>query len=571
MTARPSYIGITRASQARETGSIPVGRSKKMNKSDFFGRNTCLEILEKRVKDIKEGYRQNIAIIGDKDIGKTSIILHFLNNFNDPLILPLYLELRPEFTHAQFVRKFIGVLLYNFLENSDIARNEDLDYLIFKASSFIPKTTQAIKEILNSLKRKGRARGRENIFVQLLTLCDILNSETQKRCVIIFDEFQHLGTIGINQIYKQFSKMLMLQKNVLYIILSSAKFRAKKILSSHLALLFGNFEVIEIQPFDLKETEEYLMSRFKHLEIQRCLVDFLIHFTGGMPLYLKIFADSLSNVSLPCSKEKLAEIIQDLMFVESGVLNQRFKNYLSTLQNFKSASDYQELLFLIADGQNRIKDIAAKLHKPIAQILSRLNILLEYDIITKSGDFFIINDRVFGFWLKFVYREKSDSLTFNTEEQKKNFRLKIEDKIDQFILDNQKTVLERTMELMHQFENASIQMGEKRIRLARFQEIKPLAFARSSLSEGLLGRSKQTLWIMAIKPGILTEEDIVDFSRQCHRLRYAKPQKKIIITNFDVDTNVRLKAMEEKVLTWDLDDLNLILDLYNRPRVVPWK
>ena len=540
-----------------------------MNKTDFWGRESCLEVLKKRVKALKEGYRQNIAIIGDKDIGKTSIILNFLNSFSDPLILPLYLELRPEFTREQFVRKFIGVLLYNFLENSDIARNENLDYLISKANSFIPKTIEEIKVILNSLKRKGRVRGRENIFVQLLTLCDILNAETQKRCVIIFDEFHHLGSVGINRIYKQFSKMLMIQKNVLYIILSSARFRAKKILSSHLALLFGNFEVIEIQPFDLKTTKAFLMNRLGHLQIQGCLVDFLIHFTGGLPLYLKIFADSLSGMSEPISKEKLAEIIQDLIFVESGILNQRFNNYLGLLQNFKVASDYQALLYLIAEGQNRVKEIAAKLHKPRAQILSRLNTLLEYDIISKSGDFFLINDRVFGFWLKFVHREKSASLTFDTEEQKRNFRTMIEDKIDQFISANQKSVLERAMELLQHFENASIQLRTKRIRLAHFQEVKTLNFTRGRLNEGLLGRSKQSLWIMAIKPGDLTEEDITDFSKQCHRLRYTKPQKKIIITSSDIDTTVRLKAMEEKILTWNLEDLNLILDLYNEPRVIP--
>ncbi|MFH1338685.1 MAG: hypothetical protein ABIH40_02415 [Candidatus Omnitrophota bacterium] len=538
-----------------------------MNKADFFGRKNCLEILEKRVEALKEGYRQNIAIIGDKDIGKTSIILNFLNNFSDPLILPLYLELRPEFSREQFVRKFIGVMLYNFLENSNIARNEDLDYLISKANSFIPKTTDAIKEILNSLKRKGK--GRENTFVQLLTLCDILSSETQKRCVIIFDEFHHLGSVGINRIYKQFSKMLMIQKDVLYVILSSAKFMAKRILSSHLALLFGNFEVIKIQPFDLKTTEEFLANRVGHLQIQGCLIDFLIHFTGGFPLYLKILANSLSSATEPINKEKLAQIIQDLMFVEAGILNQRFNNYLSLLQNFKAAADYQTSLHLIAAGANRVKDIAAKLHRPKAKIMSRLNILLEYDIITKSGDFFLINDRVFGFWLKFVHKEKTASLTFDTEEQKRNFRTMIEDKIDQFISANQKSVLERTMELLLHFENASIQLGTKRIRLAHFQEVKTLNFTRCRLNEGLLGRSKQSLWIMAIKPGDLTEEDIVDFSKQCHRLRYAKPQKKIIITNSDIDTTVRLKAMEEKILTWNLDDLNLILDLYNEPWVVP--
>ena len=542
-----------------------------MDKPDFFDRKIYLASLEKRVKAVKEGYRQNIAIIGDRDIGKTLLILHFLNHFNDPMILPLYLELRPEYTQEQFVRKFIGVLLYNFLENSTIQRNEDLDLLISKTNRFIPRTVEIIRVILNSLKRKGgnKNRFRESIFVQLLSLCDILNSETEKRCVVIFDEFQHLATLGIRQIYKQFAKMLMIQKNVMYIILSSAKFKAKKILLSHLALLFGNFERIEMKPFDLKTTEEFLNNRLGHLQIEKSLLDFLIHFTGGSPLYLKIIADSLLSVSAPVNKEKLAEIIQDLLFVESGILNQRFNNYLGQLANLKLAQDYQALLYLIADGQNKLRDISASLHKPKAQIVSRLNLLLEYDIISKSGDFFTICDRVFSFWLRFVYREKSVSLTFNREEQKRNFRIRIEEQIDQFVVANRKSVSEITIDLLRHFENELIQLRTKKIRLVHFQEVKPFTFIRSRLNEGILGRSKETLWIMAIKSDVLTEEDIVDFTKQCRRLRYAKPQRKVIITNYNIDTNVRLKAMEEKVLTWDFDDLNLILDLYNKPRIIP--
>jgi hypothetical protein len=537
-----------------------------MHKTDFFDRKVYLEILEKRVKAIKEGYRQNIAIIGDKDIGKTSTILHFLNHFNDPLILPLYLEIRPEYSREQFVRKFIGVLLYTFLENSNEELCEDLDFLLSKANRFIPKTVEAIKGTLSSLRR----RYRENIFIQLLSICDILNSETGKLCVVIFDEFHYLGTLGIKQIYKQFSKMLMIQKNVLYIILSSAKFKAKKILSSHLALLFGNFEIIEMQAFDLQTTEGFLVKRLNDSGIKKGLFDFLIHLTGGSPLYLKIFTDSLRRTETSVTKEKLAEIIQDLLFVKSGILNQRFNNYLESLfGNLKLAQDYQALLYLIADGQNRLKDMAISLHKPKTQILSRLNLLIEYDVIAKSGDFFVICDRIFSFWLRFVYRERLHSLTFNTEEQKKNFRMKIEDKISQFILANQKSVLERTTELFSLFENELIQMRTKKLRLVHFREIKPLTFLRSKLKEGLLGRSRESLWIMAIKPEILTEQDITDFTNQCQRLRYVRAQRRVIITSCNIDTNVRLKAMEEKVLTWNLDDLNLILDLYDKPRIVP--
>ncbi len=45
----------------------------------FFGRAESLNFLSKRANGLKDGYRQNIAIIGDELVGKTSIIFNFLN------------------------------------------------------------------------------------------------------------------------------------------------------------------------------------------------------------------------------------------------------------------------------------------------------------------------------------------------------------------------------------------------------------------------------------------------------------------------------------------------------------
>ena len=66
-----------------------------MTKDNFFDRKSYLDILDKRITDMKDGYRQNIAIIGDELVGKTSIIFNFLNNFHDNRLIIIYLEIRP--------------------------------------------------------------------------------------------------------------------------------------------------------------------------------------------------------------------------------------------------------------------------------------------------------------------------------------------------------------------------------------------------------------------------------------------------------------------------------------------
>jgi GTPase SAR1 family protein len=529
-----------------------------INKS-FFGRKICLELLEKRISSLKDGYRQNIAIVGDELVGKTSIILKFLNQFCDTKIITIYLEIRHE-TLVSFARRFIAILLYNFLINSDMQLKEDLDFLIKKSQKYIPKTTERIKSILNSLTK----RKKNNIYTELLSLCEIIHQETGKSCVVIFDEFQNLEFMGIRSLYREWSKLLITHKNTLYIIISSRKFKTNQILSRDLSLLFGNFEVIAVEPFDIKTCEKYLECKLKGLNLNTGLKNFMVHFTGGYPLYLEIITGAL----LKSNQAQLVDILENLLFDSTGLLNQRFSNYIKRFLDLAYSNDYISILYLISSGRNKIKEIAHILQKQKKELMLRINHLLEFDAIARNGDFLKINDRVFGFWLRFVYQEKLESLTFDAKKQKDLFRNKIEGMIQEFLLNAQKPIIERVAELLRLFENDSMQIERRRLRLNRFREIKPLEFNnRGALKEGLIGRSNESLWIMAFKPDPLTEEDITEFAKECKRYR-SKLQKKIIVTLQDIDANTRLRALEEKILTWDINSLNQILDLFSKPRVI---
>lgn len=529
-----------------------------MIKDRFFDRKQYLDILKKRVTALKEGYRQNIAIIGDESVGKSSIIFSFLGKFYDTNIVTIYLEARPE-SKDSFAKRFIGILLYSFLSNSGIPLKEDTDFLIEKSRRFAPKTCEKIKTILNSVSRKKH----DIIFHDILSLCDTLNQETGKFCVVIFDEFHNLEAIGFKNMYKDWSKFLISKKNTLYIILSSMKFRTKAILAKHLSLLFGNFEVITVEPFDIISSERYLEQNLEGLNLTTPLSNFLVHFTGGYPGYLEVISEEIRR----SGEDNLAEILESLLFDTFGILNQRFSNYMKRFVDSSYGSDYIFILRLIASGKNKIKDIAHITRKTQKELSLRINHLLELDAVSRSGDFLKVSDRVFGFWLKFVYQEKRHSLTFDDKNQKGFFKEQIEKMIREFFADTEKPVIERTLELLRLFEDEQMQMERKKIRLNHFREIKPLEFNNRDLKCGLIGRSQDSVWIMAFKQGQLNEEDISSFAKECKRYRH-KLQRNIIVTLGEIDSNTKLKAMEEKIWTWDINNLNQIFDLYSKPWVI---
>jgi len=527
-------------------------------KNNFFDRQNYLNILQKRVGDLKYGYRQNIAIIGDELVGKTSLIYKFLDKFYDSRIIILYLEVRTE-SLPVFAKRFMGILLYNFLINSGIPLKEDLDYLLNRSERYIPRTIEKMKFILASLEK----RKKNNIFTELLSLCEIIHQETDKYCIVILDEFHNLESMEIKNLYRDWSKSLILQKNTMYVIISSLKFHAKNILAKNLSLLFGNFELITVEPFDIKTSEEYLDCRIGNLNIAKGFKDFIIHFTGGFPLYLELITRELSKPN----SASLANILEDLLFNASGALNQRFSNYIKRFLDKPYSQEYISILYLVSSGRNKIKEIAHILHKPKNELLSRVGYLLEIDALTRSGDFLKINDRVFGYWLKFVYQERMHSLTFDAKNQKAKFIDSIDKMIEEFILSAQRPLSERLTELMRLFEDEIILIDRRRIKLTHFREIKPLEFKNRNLQNGLIGRSHDNLWIIAFKHDLLTEDDISDFALECKKYRQ-KPQKKIIIAFKDADSSAHLRALEEKILTWDLNHLNQIFDLFFKPRLI---
>ncbi|MFZ2357129.1 MAG: ATP-binding protein, partial [Candidatus Omnitrophota bacterium] len=317
-----------------------------MIEDKFFGRKQYLDIIEKRIIGLLSGYRQNLAIVGDELVGKTSIICEFLSKYYDNKVIFIYIQARPE-TLNSFAKRFIGVLLYNFLSGSGLELKEDLNFLIDKSAKFIPQTIEKIKLILNSLEK----RKKNNILTELFSLSELINSETSKSSVVIFDEFNNLESLGIKNLYQEWSKLLMTQKNTMYIIVSSAKFKTRSILSKNLSLLFGNFEVFEVEPFDIKTSGYYLSQANEVLNLNSGLRDFIVHFSGGYPFYLKLIRDTLLKAVNP----DLASVLQGLLFESSGILNQRFSNYLKRFLDSPSSQQYLSILYLVACGHNRLK------------------------------------------------------------------------------------------------------------------------------------------------------------------------------------------------------------------------
>lgn len=531
-------------------------------------RKDVLELLQKRLLDFQEGYRQNVALLGEELIGKTTILKKFLDGFQAPSTIPVYVEILPQ-EFPLFVKRCLNSLLFNYLKSRQLlSSRENLDILVKRVHEPLPQTALAAEMLLKKMEKERP----EKLFSELFDLIELFSAEAERKIVIVFDEFHHLKTLGYEGICRDLGKRIMLQKNSLFIFASSHKTQAKEILVNDLSLLFGNFETQELDGMKGTESGKVIFKVFGDIFVSKDLVNFLIYFTGGHPFYLKIVSEEAALACRALRKEALdiqtlIQTLEKLLFHEWGVFHLKFTLRLAQFTAGRAKNDVLYLLDGVALGKNRLKDMTAYLRQPRVQVIQKCHKLTEAGILSKNGSFYCLNDRLMSFWLKYAHAEKLNSLSHDFSEQIAHFQTQIHKEIDSFIQVSQKSVGDRMMDIFNQFEGDEIQFGRKKFQLEAFKELKMISFDQSSLRIGILGKTQGNFWIAAIKEEGITEHDVNEFISMARSFKQKSVQK-ILIGLGDIDRNARLLAKESSISTWDLENLNSLFDIYGKPRII---
>lgn len=531
----------------------------------FFGREEVLELLNKRVLALKDGYRQNIALTGQSLAGKSSIILHFLRTIEDDRFVPVYVEVVKE-GFRSFANKFIATMLYNSLRKMGEDVDIDLEALIDKARSVLPKTYLAIKNV-NSYIERGDL---DEAYSGLLGLTSILKTETKFSCIVILDEFDNLERIGVRNQFTSFGKVIMVQKDTMYIVASSRDAAIKKILSEKLALLFGNFEVVKVSNFDLRTSRRFLNTKFAGFEIDDGLAKFLIAFTDGNPFYLDklvshVKALATERMSSHIDADTVAHAVVDLVYNSDGAIHRYLTNSILELLDTRQKDAHLGVLVAIASGKNRHPEIARALKMKQGEVIKGAGSLVESGLISKNGAFYKIEDAMLGFWLRHVYQRRKDMLVDGLPDKNALFVKEARRHIDEFMAELAKNAAVRIAELFNKFSNELVQIESKHIRLPHFTkvEIKSLSDSPVFVCASFRGNS----WIIQPYDHCVTENDIINYIRNVKTLG-PKQAAKIIIPLNEIEENARLLAKELKISLWNETTLNMLFEFYGMKKMV---
>jgi len=132
---------------------------------DFFDRDEILSLLQRRMASFRQGDKRNLALIGLRKTGKTSILLEFKRRLTDADVLPIFVYIKPE-EITTFAHRFMGALLYEFLKRRGEKPDEDFEQLLSLGIEHAPRTASAILHLRQTMETMPK----ESIFASKMML-----------------------------------------------------------------------------------------------------------------------------------------------------------------------------------------------------------------------------------------------------------------------------------------------------------------------------------------------------------------------------------------------------------------
>ena len=530
--------------------------------NNFFGRTELLELLKKRADGLRYGYRQNIAIIGPSYYGKTSVMFRFMDNLSFKEVIPVYIEVKPH-GFPNFAEKFISTLLFKYLTNIEY-KIEDTKELMPIAAERMPKTARAIKAI-EALIKAGRI---SQAYFAIFELPATAYAETSLRPIVILDEFHRIGDFGIDNAFAMLGKYIMLQKDTMYIMASSQINQAREILSEKLSLLFGNFEICELETFDASTAVDFINFRVRANTLPKQVINFLVAFTGGHPFYLDSILlnldDNLSAASKDNQIDAITKTFSEIIFDSKGILNQHFANIVSDLE--KQDGRYVPALLALANGNKKIQSVSAASRLKAAELKPLLDRLIDFGWGAKHGVFYLIRDKVFEFWLRNVHQNKEYLLDIGYEPKVSKFNLEIKECLNKYAEASKQDYIQRLSELFVSFDGELVEIDKRSFRFPRF-DTADVRHAEAGGVSYLFLSNAECLWAFLVGLTPLKESDVTDFLNYC-RQQKKDIKRKVIISPSEMDANTKLIAKDAKAWIWALKEINELSNIAGKQRIV---
>lgn len=512
--------------------------------------------LRQRLEAFREGFRQNLALIGPPRSGKTFQLSQLIAQPPEGLFL-LYLPMHPEPPATMLARLARALLAAAGLESSE----EPLEALLRSAQARRPRLAAWAAAVEALLARRAFAEA----LTKTLDVIPAIAEERGRPCVLILDEFLCLEDNGFGHAFQELGKRVMTWPNVMFLLASSSPFRARRILRERLHLLFGQFELLEFDPLDPATTCAWLQQELRGLRGARGAAPFLAGWLGTSPWYLTVFLARLHELA----RLRGADVLDTPLFMEAawdmlgsphGTLHQWCASRTAPADALAGAGRALEVLGHIAAGLRTTTELARRTGR--AGLTACLQALQEHDVAQRNGTCWVVADPVLRCWLATgVWLQRGDP-SLATATVRRRFEQSLQAMWDQWVQSRQLSFPEQMAELFSRFRDETIWLDQKTGRLPRFSAIHAAPSSHPQANY-LIAEGPGRRWCCAISEQPVSESAIAAFDAFC-RQQSPKPARKVLVARAGLAENARVLAKAASMWVWEAKELEVLLGLYGQ-------
>ena len=533
--------------------------------------------LRQRLDAFGEGFRHNLALLGPPGSGKTFQLQQLMHE-RPPNTLVIYCPLYRESCRS-FLRRFLSAVLQAGLASAKpelrdgttglagptpdddcSTQSHPLETLLERADAQLPKTAAAVRAIEGLLTKRlyGEA------FNRSLDTIPVLLAERQQSGLLILDEFLFLEELGLGHAFHELGKRVMTWHSTLFILSSSALYRARTILRERLQLLFGQFELLTLDAVDPAPAAAWVQQELKGVRGAKVTSPFLIQWLGAYPWYLAVVLKRLRELAMLSKRPDFTEALflqtaWDLIGSAEGTLYQWCVSRMEALSHGRMGTRAVEALIHVAQGARTSTDLGNRIGR--AGLSDALQLLVEHDLAQRNGMCWMVTDPILRCWLSTVFQAERADAPLLGSDARSRLEHYLRSLWTRWAQAHQLSFSDQVVALFGKFRDETVSLDSKTGRLPTFQTIQTQRPEVPGVEAYVVADGPGRRWCATVQVDAADENAITQFEAFC-RAQAPKPSRKVVIMKSRMDEHAKLLAKAANMWVWEADEVQTLMGLY---------